>query len=108
MKTYLTYLGSLSVALLFAAQPALAEGSAAGLVSGAGYIGLGAGLAIAVAALGAALGQGRAVSSALDSIGRNPGSAGKLFVPMILGLVFLETLVIFSFVIALQLIGKVG
>lgn len=105
MKTYLTYIMALGSLLLFASQPALAEAEGA-LVGGAGYIGLSAGLAIGVAALGAALGQGRAVSAALDSIGRNPGSAGKLFVPMILGLVFLETLVILSFVIAFLLLGK--
>lgn len=64
---------------------------------------LGAAIAIALAALGGTLAQGRAVSTGLEAIGRNPAAAGKMFTPMLLGLVFVETLVIFSFVIALRL-----
>ena len=60
---------------------------------------IGKAIAISLAALGAGLGQGRAVASAMEGIGRNPAAAGKLFVPMILGLVFMESLVILSFVI---------
>jgi len=78
------------------------EGMSAGT-----YTSLGAGLAISLAAAGAAFGQGKAVSSALDAIGRNPGAESKIKNNMILGLVFMETLVIFSFVIAFMLIGKI-
>ena len=85
---------------------ALAEGEAAH-VGGNGLVGLAAGLVVGLAALGGATAQGKAVSSSVESIGRNPGAAGKLFTPMILGLVFIETLVIFSFVVALQLISHV-
>jgi F-type H+-transporting ATPase subunit c len=58
--------------------------------------------------VGGALGQGRAVAAAMDGIARNPAAQPKMFVPMILGLVFMETLVLFSFVIAFLLIGKLG
>ncbi len=75
--------------------------------SSSGLVGLGAGVAIGVAALGGGLGQGRAVASAMDGIARNPAAQQKMFVPMILGLVFIETLVLFSFVVAFQLVGKV-
>ncbi|MCC6220946.1 MAG: ATP synthase F0 subunit C [Deltaproteobacteria bacterium] len=61
------------------------------------------GLGIAMAAFGGAMGQSRAVSAALEGIGRNPGAAGQMFVPMLLGLAFMESLVIFSFVIAYNL-----
>ena len=64
-----------------------------------------AGLAIAIAALGGTLAQGRAGSAALESISRNPGAYGNLFTPMILVLVFIESLVIFSLLIALKLAG---
>ena len=70
------------------------------------WIGLACGLGIAVAAFGGALGQGRTASSALDGIARNPGAAGKIFTPMILGLALIESLVIYSFVISIMLIGK--
>ncbi len=64
---------------------------------------LGAGLAIGIAALGGALGQSRAAAAALEGIGRNPGSADKIFTPMIIGLALIESLVIYAFVIAFML-----
>ena len=46
-----------------------------GMVAGKGWIALAAGLAVGVAGVGAALGQGRAVAAAMESIGRNPNAA---------------------------------
>ncbi len=94
------------ITLLILTVPALAFAQEATAHAGSLGGGIGAGLAIGLAAFGGALGQGKAISASLDSIGRNPSAAGTLFTPMILGLVFVETLVIFSFVIALQLVGK--
>lgn len=71
-----------------------------------GLIALGAGLAIGIAALGGALGQGKTVASALDGIARNPQAQGKIFTPMIIGLALIESLVIYAFVIAFFLQGK--
>lgn len=73
-----------------------------------GLISIGAGVAIGLAALGGTLGQGKAISAALDSIGRNPAAGGKLFTPMLIGLVFVESLVILSFVVAFGLSGVVS
>jgi F-type H+-transporting ATPase subunit c len=72
-----------------------------------GWIGIGAGLGIGLAALGGALGQGRAASAFLDGVSRNPGASDKVFVPMILGLAFMESLVIFALLIAFLLLGKI-
>jgi len=94
----------LAMLTTFAALPAYAQTAGD---NSQGLIGLGAGIAISLAALGGALGQGRAVASAMDGIARNPAAQQKMFVPMILGLVFMETLVLFSFVVAFQLVGKV-
>ena len=69
-------------------------------------VGLGAGLPIALAALGGALGQGRAAAAFLEGVSRNPKARGEVFLALILGLAFIETLVIFSFVIANGLVGK--
>ena len=55
---------------------------------------------MAIAAFGCGLGQGRAASAALEGICRNPGAADRVFTPMLLGLAFIETLVIFTFVSA--------
>jgi F-type H+-transporting ATPase subunit c len=70
-------------------------------------IGLAAGLGIGIAAFGGALGQGRAAAAALDGIARNPGASDKIFTPMILGLALIESLVIYSLVIAIMLYLKI-
>ena len=72
-----------------------------------GYIALGAGLGIGIAAFGGALAQSRAAAAALDGIARNPGAAGKIFTPMILGLALIESLVIYALIIAIMLQGKI-
>ncbi len=72
------------------------------------FLAIGAGIGMGIAALGGALGQGKAASAALEGIARNPGAADKLFTPMLLGLAFVESLVIFTFVIAFLLMGKIG
>lgn len=59
-----------------------------------------AGIGIAIAALGGALGQGRAAAAALDGIARNPNASDKMFTPMILGLALIESLVIYSLLIS--------
>lgn len=70
------------------------------------FYAIGAAIAIGIAALGGALGQGRAISSALEGISRNPGAAGKIQIPMIIGLVLIESLVIYAFVISFMIILK--
>jgi F-type H+-transporting ATPase subunit c len=63
-------------------------------------------ITIGLAALGGALGQGRAAAAALEGICRNPSSAKDVFTPMLLGLAFIESLVIFALVIAFMLQGR--
>jgi F-type H+-transporting ATPase subunit c len=88
------------------ASPAVfAQGG--GTEHGGGLVAIGAALAIGLAALGGGLGQGRAAASALDGIARNPQASGKIFVPMILGLALIESLVIYGLIIAFSLAGKV-
>ena len=64
------------------------------------YASLAAALAIGIAAFGGALGQGKTAAAALDGIARNPAAQGKIFVPMIIGLALIESLVLYAFVIA--------
>lgn len=94
------------VATLLVATSAYAQ-DAGGLADRDKYIALAAGLGLGIAAFGGALGQGRAAAAALDGIARNPGAAGKLFTPMILGLALIESLVIYSLVIAILLYTKI-
>jgi F-type H+-transporting ATPase subunit c len=92
--------------LAFTAEPGYAQaGGAAGNVGG--LIALAAGLGIGIAAFGVALGQGRATAAAMESIGRNPNSADRIFVPMIIGLALMEALCLYALVIAFFLQGKI-
>lgn len=79
-----------------------------GLASNYGLIAIAAGFGIAIAALGGGIGQGRAAAAALDGIARNPGAAGQIRGPMILGLALIESLVIYALIISLLLTLKVG
>jgi F-type H+-transporting ATPase subunit c len=62
---------------------------------------LAVGLTIAIGGFGPALGIGKIVGKALESIGRNPEAADKIQTSMILGVAFAEAIAIYSLVIAL-------
>ena len=86
-----------TLAAVFAASPALAEEVAAnGIKLGS----MAAGLAIAIAAVGGALGQGKAVAAALDGISRNPSAEPKIKNNLVLGLALIESLVLLALIIA--------
>lgn len=70
------------------------------------FIALACGLAIAIAALGGGLGQGIAISKGLEGIARNPEAQPKIFIPMIVGLALIESLVIYALVISIMLYAK--
>jgi F-type H+-transporting ATPase subunit c len=71
----------------------------AGAASGKSLGPIAAGFGMALAAFGAALGQGKIASSACEGMARNPGAAGAIRASMILGLVFVETLALFTLAI---------
>jgi F-type H+-transporting ATPase subunit c len=104
MRNKLMTLAASGLLFLLGQGTALAQ---EGAESVKGWIALAAGLAIGVAALGAALGQGRAVAAAMESIGRNPNSADRIQTPMIIGLALIEALAISGLIIAFLLQGKV-
>ena len=87
-----------TVFLTFGASIAMAAEEAA--QGGDQFRSLGAALAIGLAAFGGSLGQGKTASAALEAIGRNPAAQPKIFVPMIIGLALIESLVLYAFVIA--------
>jgi F-type H+-transporting ATPase subunit c len=73
-----------------------------------GLYALSAALVLGIAAFAGASAQGRAASSALEGIARNPAAADKLFTPMIIALALIESLVIYALVIAFILQGKIS
>jgi F-type H+-transporting ATPase subunit c len=86
-------------------SPAYAQEAAGGAANSAlvQWSVITAGFALAIAAAGAALGQGRAVASAAEAIARNPGASGEIRGALILGLVLIESLVIYVLLVALIL-----
>lgn len=79
-------------------NPAFANETAA-----SGALNLGP-LALGLAVMGGAFGQGKIISAAVESISRNPGAAGQMFLPWLLGLVLIESLVILMFLVGAGLI----
>jgi F-type H+-transporting ATPase subunit c len=94
-------------AAVFLAGPGAALAQEGVADASKGWIALGAGLAVGIAGFGAALGQGRAVAAAMESIGRNPNAADRIQLPMIIGIAFMEALAIYALIIAFFLQGKI-
>lgn len=59
---------------------------------------------VAIAAFGGALGQGFALSKAVESIARQPEASGEIRGALLIGLVLIESLVIYALVVSLILI----
>jgi F-type H+-transporting ATPase subunit c len=98
-----------TVATLMVSSLALAQEHADGAADTVMNFGDGrffaAAFAIAVAAFGGALGQGKGLSAACEAMGRNPGGAGAIRVTMIIGLALVESLVIYALVVAIMILN---
>src|SRR5512138_187378 len=109
MRKLLSFVAAVVVGV-FTSGVALAAAEAASAAGGdysRAALAIATGLAIAIGAFGAALGQGRMAAAAMESIGRNPNAADRIQLPMILGLAFIEALALYAFVIAFLLQGKI-
>ena len=67
-----------------------------------------AAFATGIGTIAPSLAQGNAIARAMEAIGRNPESAGKVQSVLLIGLAFIESLCIYALVIAFIAIGKVG
>lgn len=68
------------------------------------FLALAIGFGMAIAVFGGAFGQGRAVAASVEATARQPEAGGRIFLAMILGLGFIESLVLFAlFVMAFTL-----
>jgi F-type H+-transporting ATPase subunit c len=92
----------LAVPGLALAQAAPAAAERGGMVAPVAV--LVAGFAMAFAAGLCALGQGRAVASAVDAMARQPGAAARIQTAMIIGLALIESLAIYVLVVAMILL----
>jgi F-type H+-transporting ATPase subunit c len=69
-------------------------------------LGLALPLGVGLAALGSGFGLGRAVSGAMEAMGRQPEAAGKIQMGMVIGCAFIEALTIYAVVTVFILMGK--
>lgn len=80
--------------------PAFAQGEpAAAAAAGTNWVAITSGFALAIAAGLAALGQSKVASSACEGLARNPAARAGIQLAMILGLAFIESLVLFTLVV---------
>ena len=111
MKKWLINLSLTAVFLIigstiaFAATGASGEGSQFGLM---GAIFLAAGVGMGLASLGTGVGMGHAIRGAVEGISRNPGASGKITTTMLIGLALIESLAIYTLLIALILLFVKG
>lgn len=68
------------------------------------YTALACVLGLGIAATGCALGQGMAISKAVEGISRQPEASGKIQTVLLIGLAFIESVVIYVLVVALILL----
>lgn len=97
----------LMVAMVAVATPAFAQDASQAAAGANATIAMWsiitAGFALGIAAFGGALGQGKAVAAAAEGIARNPSASGEIRGALILGLVLIESLVIYVLLISLIL-----
>ena len=85
----------MTLAALLLATPAFAQG---GDMSRQ-WVPIAAGIGMAIASGLCGLGQGKATASATEALARNPGARPGIFLFLILGLAFIESLALYTFVI---------
>ncbi|MBC7384678.1 MAG: ATP synthase F0 subunit C [Cryobacterium sp.] len=95
LRKLLTVVGFMT---LFASAAMAADGEAVYFDK---YASMAAALAIGLAAFGGSLGQAKAAAAALEGIARNPSAQKQIFVPLIISLALIESLVLYAFIIAL-------
>jgi len=98
MKKLGVLLTALAAVALFAPAAFAQGGEAAGAGGNKGLLWIAAIFGVGIAAFGCGLGQGKIGAAAQEGIARNPGAAKSMFIPMILALAFVETLVLLTFV----------
>lgn len=88
----------LLVVLFLAASPIFAQGAATAPAT-TNWKPVGAAIGMAIASGLCGLGQGKAVAGATEAMARNPGALGGIRGALILGLVFIESLALYTLVI---------
>jgi F-type H+-transporting ATPase subunit c len=90
----------MTLSVLCMAIPAMAQSTGAADTH-ASMVAIAAGISMAIASGLCGLGQGRAVASSTEALARNPGARPGIFLFLVLGLAFIESLALFTFAIIL-------
>ena len=98
MRKFAMFCVAMFVMMLVAA-PAFAQGEPAAAAAGPNWVAITSGFAMALAVALAALGQSKVASSACEGLARNPAARPGIQLALILGLAFIESLVLFTLVI---------
>jgi F-type H+-transporting ATPase subunit c len=88
----------MALSAMFLAMPAFAQ-AAGGYSPASQWVPIAAGIGMGIAAGLCGIGQGNATASATLALSRNPGARPGIFIFLILGLAFIESLALFTFVI---------
>ncbi len=94
-KMMLVFFSLLAISMM--TIPAYAQGGAAAPATN--WVAIASGFGIAIASGLAALGQGRVGAAACEGMARNPAARPGIQLALILGLAFIESLVLFALVI---------
>jgi F-type H+-transporting ATPase subunit c len=100
-----TKLFLLLAVMMVLASPMFAQGGAAPGAENHHWIWIASGFSMAFASGLCGLAQAKAVAGACEGMGRNPGASGPIRFALILGLVFIESLALYTFAIIFAKIG---
>ena len=98
IRKLLTIAPALAV-LALASVSTFAQDTAGSHFSDTGLKFIAAGFGMGIAAAAAAFSQSRGIAASVTATARNPQAGGRIFTMMLLGLAFIESLVLFTFVI---------
>ena len=104
LKKFFTLTGALLMALAMAAPAYAAGGAVQAADNTIGLKALAAGISIGIAAAGGAIAMGLATSKAAEGIARQPEAEGKIRTTLMLGLVFVETAIIYALLAVILII----
>lgn len=109
MKKFVKMMTLVMMAMLMLsvfAAPALAEEAAAAATTDSAipFKAISAAIAIAAGAGLGALAMGQAIAKAVEAIARQPEAAGNIRTSLMLGLVFIETAIIYALIVAILVI----
>lgn len=102
-RKVVSFLTTFGLIMIWSVAAFAQDGASANEYTVSAYKALAAGLGLGIAAVGCGIGQGIAGSKALEGIGRNPESAGEMFIPLLITLALIEALTIYSLIIAFVL-----